>query len=63
MEEEKLLEISDECIACGNCMELCPDVFQLPEGAEKSTVILPEGGPDCVDEAIEECPVGAIGWV
>lgn len=53
----------EECIACGTCVELCPDVFQMNEEIEKAVVILPEGGPkDCIEEAIESCPVSCIHW-
>ncbi len=53
----------DECIACGTCVELCPDIFQMNEEIEKAVVILPEGGPkECIEEAIESCPVSCIHW-
>ena len=53
----------EECIACGTCVELCPDVFQMNEEIEKAVVILPEGGPkECIEEAIESCPVSCIHW-
>ncbi|MBI5603729.1 MAG: ferredoxin [Deltaproteobacteria bacterium] len=53
----------EECIACGTCIELCPDVFQMNEEIEKAVVILPEGGPkECIEEAIESCPVSCIHW-
>lgn len=31
------------CIGCGSCAELCPDVFEMDEEAEKAQVILPDG--------------------
>jgi ferredoxin len=53
----------EECIGCGSCSEVCPEVFQMDEEKEKSEVILPEGGPtDCINEAIEACPVSCIQW-
>ena len=53
----------EECIACGTCVELCPDLFQMNEEIEKAVVILPEGGPkECIEEAIESCPVSCIHW-
>lgn len=52
----------DLCIGCGACEAVCPDVFQM--GADGlSHVIMAEVGPDqedCVNEAAEGCPVGAI---
>jgi ferredoxin len=53
----------DECIGCGSCEEVCPEVFKLNEEKEKAEVIKPEGGPeDLIQEAIEACPVSCIHW-
>ena len=54
---------TEECIGCESCVALCPDVFSFDDGAGKAKVILPEGGSeDCIDEAIETCPVECIHW-
>ena len=54
---------TEECIGCESCVELCPDVFSFDEDDEKAFVILPEGGDEeCIDEAIETCPVECITW-
>ena len=53
----------DECIGCGSCEEVCPEVFKLKEEKEKAEVIKPEGGPkDLIQEAIDTCPVSCIHW-
>ncbi len=53
----------EECIGCGSCEELCPEVFKPDEGTQKARVIEPEGGPeDLIEEAIEACPVECIHW-
>ena len=53
----------DECIGCGTCEGICPEVFQLNEETGKSEVIKPEGGPeDLIEEAIDSCPMEAIHW-
>lgn len=53
----------EECIGCGSCVEICPEVFQMKEGDEKAEVIKPEGGPeDLVQEAMDTCPVSCIHW-
>jgi ferredoxin len=53
----------EECIGCGSCVELCPEVFQMQADEEKAEVILPEGGPqECIEEAIDTCPVSCIHW-
>jgi ferredoxin len=52
-----------ECIGCGSCENICPEVFQLDHDAEKSRVIKPEGGPeDLIEEAMGECPMSCIYW-
>ncbi len=53
-----------ECIGCESCAELCPDVFEFDEEEEKAKVIQPEGGDEeCIEEAINTCPVDCIEWV
>lgn len=53
----------DECIGCGTCEEICPEVFKLDSDSGKAKVIKPEGGPeDLIGEAIESCPVSCIKW-
>jgi len=49
----------NECIGCGVCAQICPDVFILDEEAGVSKVIRPEGA-DCAREAAESCPVTCI---
>ena len=54
---------ADECVGCESCVELCPEVFGFDEDSEKANVIMPEGGSEeCIDEAIETCPVECIQW-
>ena len=54
---------TEECIGCESCVELCAEVFAFNEEEEKAEVIMPEGGPeDCIEEAIETCPVECIRW-
>jgi len=38
------------------------EIRKLDEEAEKAVVIQPEGGPECVEEAIDTCPVECIRW-
>ncbi len=51
----------EECIGCGTCEEICPEVFRLNTDTEKAEVIMPEGGPeDLIEEAIDSCPASCI---
>jgi ferredoxin len=53
----------DECIGCGTCEEICPEVFKLNEDSAKAEVINQKGAPeDKIEEAIEACPVECIHW-
>lgn len=53
----------EECIGCGTCEEICPEVFKLDADSEKAQVILPVGGPeDLIEEAMTTCPVECIKW-
>ena len=51
----------DECIGCGTCEEICPEVFKLDLETEKAIVIMPDGGPeDFIEEAMDSCPSSCI---
>jgi ferredoxin len=58
----KKVWVDDECIACGTCVDMMPEVFEL-EG-EIATVI--EGADlsqdDKIVETAESCPVEAIHY-
>jgi len=49
----------DECIGCGSCVELCPEVFEMRD--EKAWVIGPDKCNTCdCQEAVNACPSDAI---
>lgn len=53
----------DDCIGCGNCESICPEVFRVDEESGKAEAILAEGGPEeRVEDAMENCPVECIHW-
>jgi ferredoxin len=55
--------VKEECIACGLCQDICPEVFRLNDEETVAEVIMPEGGPeDLIQEAIDACPVSCIHW-
>lgn len=52
----------EKCIGCGLCVNLCSEVFELgddgkSEVKEKTDL---EKNKECIKEAKESCPVGAI---
>ncbi len=58
---KKVVIDADECVACGTCVEICPDVFEMDDGDDAARVIKPSGGPDEeIQEAIDSCPVQCI---
>lgn len=59
---EPEVELS-ECIRCGVCQEVCPEVFDLGESGYVRIAVLPVYPADCVDEAIKHCPAGCISWM
>jgi len=59
----KIFIDEEECIGCGTCEEICPEVFKLNEKTDKAEVINQEGASeDKINEAIEGCPVECIHW-
>jgi ferredoxin len=42
-------------------VEICPEVFGFNPEIEKAEVILPGGGTEeCIEEAMDQCPVECI---
>ena len=59
----KVVIVEEECIGCGSCEEICPDVFKINEDTDKAEVIMAEGGDeDLIQESIDTCPVECIHW-
>ena len=60
---KKLYIVTDECIGCESCVELCPDFFEFDEDKEKASVIKEEGGDEeCIADAIASCPTECIHY-
>ena len=52
---------TDECIGCGSCAELCPEVFGFNADEAKAFVSNADGGDlECADEAAAACPASCI---
>ncbi len=50
------------CIGCELCADTCPEVFRMMEDGLSHVIAdpIPEEQYDCVQEAVEICPVSAI---
>lgn len=57
----KKVWIEDDCTACGLCVDICPEVFDLPEdiAVVREDVNFDEF-EDGIREAAESCPVEVI---
>jgi ferredoxin len=52
----------NECISCGLCVEMVPEVFKLNDD-DLAEVFDPEGASEGkIQEAVDECPVSCIHW-
>jgi ferredoxin len=57
---KKIIVDQELCIGCGMCASLYPDVFELQDDG-KAKVINDDDCDNCdCDEAVNNCPVGAI---
>ena len=54
--------VTEDCILCGACADICPEVFDVSEGdiARVIVDIIPEELKAKAKEACEACPVDAI---
>ena len=48
----------DLCVGCGLCAQVCADVFEMKDDGKADVIAGAEAG--CVQDAIDQCPVGAI---
>lgn len=55
------ISINEDCTACGLCVDLCPDVYQMgDEFAEVIANPIPAEFEVLAQQAADECPVEAI---
>lgn len=50
------------CIGCELCVDTCPEVFRMERDGFSHVIVdpIPHEEYDCVQEAVEICPVEAI---
>lgn len=54
------VKVNQDCIGCGMCVDVCPEVFQIDVDGYSTVVGEPDAYVDKVWEAVEVCPVNAI---
>ena len=59
--QKPLVELSN-CIACGVCAEVSPDVFRLSDAGYIEITEMATYPEDEVNEAIKYCPTDCISW-
>ncbi|MCF8068874.1 MAG: ferredoxin [Desulfobacterales bacterium] len=52
----------DQCILCGVCEDVCPEVFHLNDSGYIEVKDLSEYPENEVDDAIKNCPADCIDW-
>lgn len=57
----KAIVNQDDCIACENCTQVCPEAFRIGEHG-KSEFIDAGTGAECIQDAIDGCPMQCISW-
>ena len=59
--KKPIVELSD-CISCGVCAEVSPDVFRLNDAGYIEVVEMDTYPQQEVDDAIKYCPTDCIRW-
>ena len=52
--------VNNDCIGCGMCEGVCPEVFRLDGSGMSEVVGDPNSCPELAQEAAAVCPVNAI---
>lgn len=57
-----MFKVNENCIGCGACTAVCPDVFELNDDGLAQNFLgdVPADLEESAKEAAESCPVGAI---
>lgn len=54
------VKVNDDCISCGMCINMCPEVFDYGSDGLSCVVGDPDNCPSAVESAMEACPTNAI---
>ncbi len=57
-----MFKVNENCIGCGACTSICPEVFDLNADGLAENILgdVPAELVDSAKEAMDACPVGAI---
>jgi ferredoxin len=50
----------DLCVGCALCTQLCSEVFEMDSEGIAAVKTGADMDADCIQEAADQCPVGAI---
>lgn len=52
----------DLCIACGACIDICPEVYDWNDEGLSHAIVdeVPEDKEECAKEGLDSCPTEAI---
>jgi len=55
-------ESEDECLCCGGCEAICPEVFEVPDKMLVKKCVNYNLYEDKIKEAAQDCPTGSIKY-
>lgn len=58
----KSVWIEEDCIACGTCEGICPEVFQVTDRSRVNEGVNFNDYEEGIKEAAESCPVSVIKY-
>jgi ferredoxin len=50
----------DLCVSCGLCTQVCPEVFEIGQEGTAQVKAHADLRAACIQDAVDQCPVGAI---
>ncbi len=53
-------ESTDDCISCGNCEAICPEVFEVPDKMVVKAGVDYSAHEKAIRESIDACPTNVI---
>lgn len=54
------VKVNEDCIGCGMCMNICPEVFDYGADGLSTVIGNPDEHANAVMSAVEACPTNAI---